>query len=163
MPRFIVDLLHNPCVWSSFLAWTTAQFAKMLCGYTRTRRMDFSYIVSIGGMPSAHAAMAWGLATSVGMTVGLDTPAFAISLAFASVIIFDASTVRRAAGQQARLLNDIIDEVFRERHFSDRKLKELLGHTRLEVFMGTIVGILVGMIVTSLWTIVLTSVPPRAC
>ena len=79
---------------------------------------------------------------------------FVVSMAFAAIIMFDASTVRRAAGLQARLLNEMIDELFKEHHLSERKLKELLGHTRLEVLMGAIVGILTAMLVVS------CSVPP---
>jgi hypothetical protein len=100
-------------------------------------------------MPSAHSAMACGLATAIGLTSGFNTAIFALSLAFALVIMFDASTVRRAAGQQARLLNEMIDELFKEHHFSERKLAELLGHTRMEVFMGMMIGILTAIIITS--------------
>lgn len=127
-----------------------AQFTKMLCGFYSSRRLDFSYLVSIGGMPSAHSAMASGLATSVGLNSGFDTPFFATTLAFALLVMFDASTVRRAAGLQARLLNEIIDELFKEHRFSERKLAELLGHTRLEVFLGIIMGILVALIVNAI-------------
>jgi acid phosphatase family membrane protein YuiD len=72
-----------------------------------------------------------------------------VALVVASITMFDASTVRRAAGLQARLLNEMLDELFKEHHLSERKLKELLGHTRLEVLMGAIVGILTAMIVVS--------------
>jgi len=121
----------------------------MLCGYYRTQRVDFSYLASTGGMPSAHAATVSGLATSVGLSVGFGIPLFVIALVFAAIAMFDASTVRRAAGLQARLLNEIIDEVFKEHRFSERKLVELLGHTRLEVFLGMIMGVLVALIVNS--------------
>ena len=73
---------------------------------------------------------------------GFDSAVFMVAFAFATIVMFDASTVRRAAGQQARILNQIVDELFHQRKFSERKLKELLGHTRLEVLMGAIVGIL---------------------
>lgn len=145
----VLDIARNVCFWSAFFAWMTAQFTKMLCSFVKTRRLDFSYIVSTGGMPSAHSAMVSGLATAVGLTLGFVSPAFSISLGLALIVMFDASTVRRAAGLQARLLNEIVDELFKAHHLSERKLKELLGHTRLEVFMGMIVGILVALIVTS--------------
>jgi len=141
-----MGIFGSVCFWATFCAWTVAQFTKMLCGFYRTRRLDFSYLVSTGGMPSAHSAMASGLATSVGLKMGFGTPVAVVAVAFALMTMFDASTVRRAAGQQARLLNEIIDELFKEHHFSERKLAELLGHTRLEVFMGMLIGILVAMI-----------------
>lgn len=137
------------CFWSPFCAWMTAQFTKMLCGFTRTRKFDFSYLVSTGGMPSAHSAMATGLAASVGITYGFDSIYFVIVLASTLVVMFDAATVRRASGLQARLLNEMVDELFKQHRFSERKLAELLGHTRLEVFLGMIIGILVAMIVTA--------------
>jgi uncharacterized protein len=142
-------LFTSSCFWSAVCAWSVAQFCKMLNGYHRTRRFDFSYLVSVGGMPSAHSAMASGLATSIGLKVGFNAPLFVLALAFALVVMFDASTVRRAAGQQARLLNQIVEELFRTHHFSERKLAELLGHTRMEVFLGMIIGILVALLVIS--------------
>ena len=144
-----LDVFSTAGFWSAFLAWMTAQFTKMICAMCLRKGMDFRYFVSTGGMPSAHSATVTGLATSMGITEGFDSAAFVISLCFAIITMFDASTVRRAAGQQARLLNEMIDELFKDHAISQRRLKELLGHTRLEVFMGMIVGILVGLIITS--------------
>jgi len=149
METTFLDIFRTPCFWSPFFAWTLAQTIKMFFGYARTRRMDFSYIVSTGGMPSAHSAFVSSLATATGLVAGFDAAVFTLSLAFAMVVMFDASTVRRAAGLQARLLNEIVDELFKEHHFSERKLKELLGHTRLEVFMGMLIGIFTAILVTS--------------
>ena len=145
-----LDLFRSDCFWSAVLSWLVAQATKMCFGLFRTGRLDFGYIVSTGGMPSAHSAMSAGLAVSIGLATGFGSPVFVLALAFALVTMFDASTVRRAAGLQARLLNEIIDELFKEHRLSERKLAELLGHTRLEVVMGMIIGILVGVIVTSL-------------
>jgi hypothetical protein len=149
MSSSISDVFRNVWFWSALISWIVAQTTKMLYGIARTHRVDFRYLVSTGGMPSAHSAMASGLATSIGLTCGFGTPLFMIALVFALIVMFDASTVRRAAGQQARLLNEIIDELFKEHHFSERKLAELLGHTRTEVFIGMLIGILVAMVVVS--------------
>jgi acid phosphatase family membrane protein YuiD len=121
----------------------------MVCGFLETKRLDFHYLVSTGGMPSAHSASVSGLATSVGLLEGFGSPVFVVALGFALITMFDASTVRRAAGLQATLLNEIVDELFKEHHLSERKLAELLGHTRLEVFMGATVGVFAAMIVTT--------------
>jgi acid phosphatase family membrane protein YuiD len=150
MDNSILDLFKNVYFWSAFLGWTTSQSIKMLISYYRTRNLDLSYLVSTGGMPSAHWAVVCGLATSVGLENRFDSPVFMLTVAFAMITMFDASTVRRAAGLQARLLNQMIEELFKEHRFSEKKLAELLGHTRLEVFMGMIVGVLVGVIVVSL-------------
>lgn len=148
----IIDIFHNPCFWAAFWAWTIAQCTKMLCALVKTRRLDIHYLVSTGGMPSAHSALATGMAISVGLTAGFDQPVTIVAFVVAMITMFDASTVRRAAGQQARILNDIIEELFKEHHLSEIKLKELLGHTRLEVLMGCIVGILTAMFVVSVST-----------
>lgn len=147
MDSSFLDLFRNECFWAPFFAWMVAQFTKMLCGFYRTHRLDFSYLVSTGGMPSAHSSLVSGMTAAVGLNAGFDTPLFALSLAFAVVVMFDASTVRHAAGMQARILNEILDELFQEHHLSEQKLKELLGHTRLEVFMGMIMGILTALLV----------------
>lgn len=142
----------NYCFVAAVSAWLVAQATKMLCGFSQTRRLDFRYLVSTGGMPSAHSASVAGLSTAIGLTEGLNSSIFALSIGFALIVMFDASTVRRATGLQASLLNEIIDELFKEHHLSERKLKELLGHTRFEVFMGVLMGILVALFVAS-WSV----------
>lgn len=150
MDADFMDLFANPCFWAAFWSWTIAQSVKMLCALSRTRRLDFSYLVSTGGMPSAHSAFATGMATAIGLEAGFGSPVVIVAMSFAMITMFDASTVRRAAGQQARLLNEMIAELFKEHHLSEVKLKELLGHTRLEVLMGAMIGILTAMLVVSL-------------
>ena len=134
-------LFATPWFLSSFLSWMIAQAAKLITALVCTRRVDFSYFVSTGGMPSAHSAMVTGLATSVGVTEGFDSVAAMIAMSFAAVTMFDATSVRHAAGQQAVVLNQIIDELFREHRLSEARLKELLGHTRFEVFCGLLIGV----------------------
>lgn len=131
----------HPSFWACVFGWTVAQMIKMACSFIESKRLDFSYMVSTGGMPSAHSAMATALATSLGLCEGFDSAFFAFGCAFAVVVMFDAQSVRKAAGEQARLLNQIVDELLHEHHLSETKLKELLGHTRLEVFMGMLTGI----------------------
>ena len=151
MDTSLLSLFRTPCFWAPCAAWTVAQSIKMLVAFRRTLRLDFRFLASTGGMPSAHSAMVSGLATAVGLTAGFGSPVFAVALAFALVVMFDASTVRRAAGLQARLLNEMVDELFKSHHFSEHKLKELLGHTRLEVFMGMLVGVFTAMLVVALF------------
>ena len=135
-----MNSLH-PSFWAALFGWLVAQSIKMVCSLLQTRRLDFSYMVSTGGMPSAHSAMATALATSLGLCMGFDSAIFALGIAFALVVMFDAQSVRAAAGHQAKLLNQIVDELLHEHHLSEQKLKELLGHTRMEVFMGMLTGI----------------------
>jgi acid phosphatase family membrane protein YuiD len=144
------ELFRNPTFWSGIGAWFTASFVKILINLRRTGHVDFQYLVSLGGMPSAHSAMASGIALSVGLQTGFGSQIFVLALAFAVVVMFDASTVRRATGQQARLLNQIVEELFKHHHLSQSRLKELLGHTRLEVYIGMLVGFCVAVLVNLL-------------
>jgi len=147
MQTSVLDVFRNPSVWSAFWAWLLAQSLKILIDFSRTRKVDFRYLVSLGGMPSAHSAMVSALALSVGLNAGFGSQVFAGVLVFAGVVMFDASTVRRAAGVQARLLNEILDELFKEHRLSEKKMKELLGHTRTEVFAGMVLGATVALAV----------------
>ena len=136
---------ENIGIWCGLAAWLLAQSIKMAIDYTHNKRLDFSVLVSTGGMPSAHSAAVSALATSIGLTAGFGSPLFATTLAFACIVMFDAQSVRRAAGHQARLLNQMVEELFRDHHFSQEKLVEFLGHTRLEVFAGMFTGIAVAL------------------
>lgn len=141
MSSYSNNLFDNLAFVSAFLAWLIAQVLKLLFDYIRTRRIDFSVMVSTGGMPSSHSAMVSALAASIGFSTGFSSPLFALALGFALVVMFDAQSFRRAAGQQARLLNQIVEELFKEHHLPEKKLAELLGHTRYEVFVGMLLGV----------------------
>lgn len=141
------ELFHNPSFLSALFGWFAAQSIKFTWNLITKHECDFRYMISTGGMPSAHSATVSALATSVGIREGIGSSMFAVTLAFALIVMFDAQSVRRAAGQQARLLNQIVAEIFKEHHLSTHKLAELLGHTRLEVFAGMMLGIGIGLAV----------------
>ncbi len=140
----------NPSLCAPFAAWMIAQIIKVALNYRKEKRIDFRYLSSLGGMPSAHSATVSALATSVGINAGVSSPIFASTFVVAVIVMFDASTVRRAAGLQAGLLNDIVEELFKEHHFSERKMVELLGHTRTEVFAGLLLGVAIAFLVNSI-------------
>jgi acid phosphatase family membrane protein YuiD len=146
-----LQLFSTPWFWSAFGAWTVAQIVKMTIAFIRTRRWDFHFFVSTGGMPSAHSAMVCGLATSVGLTEGFGAAVTMLAGAFAAITMFDAAVVRRAAGHQAKILNQMRDEIFAHRRISEKRLMELLGHTRLEVFVGMLVGIACATAIVHYW------------
>jgi len=150
MNHHFLNFFLNPTIWAAVVAWLLAQITKMAVFFIRTRKINFAYLASTGGMPSAHSAFVSALATSVGLRVGTGDPLFAVTLVFALVVMFDAQSVRRAAGLQARVLNQIVDELFKTRRITEGKLAELLGHTRLEVFFGMLMGIFVALLVHSL-------------
>lgn len=142
---------QHPWFWSSFLGWTVAQLIKMIASAIKNKSLDIEYLVSTGGMPSAHSAMATGLATSIGLTEGFGTPLAMLAMGWAAITIFDAATVRRAAGDQAKVLNQIVREFKESLRFNPRHLKELLGHTQLEVLAGFLTGAITAIMVCSLW------------
>jgi len=156
----IVDLnpLHlftTPWFWSSFIGWTLAQMIKMTVGFFKTGQVDFRCLLSTGGMPSAHSAMVCGLCTSIGLTEGFASPIAMLAAGFAAITMFDAASVRRAAGHQAKVLNLMIQELFNQHKLRHTHLKELLGHTRKEVFAGMAVGIIIAVATVYCWPTVM--------
>ncbi|HOO21522.1 MAG TPA: divergent PAP2 family protein, partial [Kiritimatiellia bacterium] len=116
--------------------WLLAQLIKLLNFIIRERKFDYGFLFRLGGMPSSHTASAAACATSVGLRSGFGSPVFALAAGLLALIMIDAQSVRRAAGVQARLLNQIAEDFYRNHKFSPEKLVEFLGHTRLEVLMG---------------------------
>lgn len=143
----MAQLLENRVLLAALAAWMVAQSIKIAIDLARTGRVDFRYLVSAGGMPSAHAALVTALATVVAREYGLGSPLFAVAVVFASVVMYDAAGIRQAASVQARILNRMLDELFTQRAFSERRLRELLGHTPVEVFAGALLGLAVGMLI----------------
>ena len=156
MRKLIIDFLQNATYWSAIAAWTTAQIAKVLCNLATARKGgDGHWLTRMGGMPSSHSATVCSMATSMAWNYGCASPFFGFALAFAILVMFDATTTRRAAGMQAKLLNDIVDDLFKDKHVSPEKVMELIGHTRIEVFFGMLLGITVAMLVNSLYMLAL--------
>jgi len=150
MQRVAGTLFDSSIFWSGVLGGLIASILKMVVNWQRRGRVDFRSLTSLGGMPSSHSAMVSALATSVGLCEGSGSTIFVVTLAFALVVMFDASTVRRAAGLQATLLNQIVDVALKQHHLPTEKLKEILGHTRVEVFAGMLVGVGTGIVVNRL-------------
>ncbi len=144
-------IFHSTWIGAGLLAWFVAQGCKLVHSLIKTKSIDFTYFVSTGGMPSADSAAVCGVAWSIGLTEGFGTPVFAVAFTIACVTMFDAATLRLNAGRQAQLLNQIAREVFAGRRVPKEPLRELLGHTPLEVVVGMLIGILVATIVV-LWT-----------
>jgi len=130
-----------------FISWFIAQFIKVVTVLIKSKRIDFRRFIGTGGMPSSHSSFVTSLTTSVAITEGFSSTAFAISVVLALVVMYDAAGVRRAAGQQAKILNKIVEE-WEHADFAktDKRLKELLGHTPFEVFAGAILGIAIAII-----------------
>ena len=140
----LLDITHNEIIVASFMAWLIAQVIKVVLVLLKERRWDLSRMFGSGGMPSSHSALVVAMATAVGRLAGFSSTAFAIAVALAVIVMYDAANVRRAAGQQAELLNRIAEDFYRDKHIDGEKLKELLGHTPIEVAAGAVLGALVG-------------------
>ena len=111
----------------------------------KKKRLDLRSFVSSGGMPSSHTALVVALTTRVGLIEGIDSTFFAISLVFSLIVMYDAAGVRRAVGIQAQKLNELLDNFYDTHRINNRKLREILGHTPLEVLGGLILGLLIGL------------------
>ena len=135
-------LLANHVLVACVVAWAIAQFSKPLIYLVRTRKLNLRYLVSAGGMPSSHSAVVVALATRIGIETGLNTIPFALASVFAVVVMYDAAGVRRAVSVQARLLNRMLTEMIEAQHFNEERLRELIGHTPFEVFVGGLLGAL---------------------
>ncbi len=136
------EIFQSRVFWCGLGGWIVASAIKMAIAAWKTRQFDFVYLVSTGGMPSSHSASVCGLAAGIGYTYGWSSPLCVIAVAFAIVTMFDAATVRRAAGEHAKVLNAIVRDLKELKFKPKERFRELLGHTRVEVLCGMAVGIL---------------------
>ena len=141
------EMIHNKCVYIPFLLWFVIQTFKVLTELIVNKRLDVKRIIGAGGMPSSHSAVVCSLATCVGKEYGFGSGIFAIAMVMAFVVMYDAAGVRRAAGKQARILNKILETPGLTTVEVQEKLVEVLGHTPVQVFVGAILGIVVGALV----------------
>lgn len=128
------------------VAWALAQAAKVTLTSIRQRSLNLRVLAQTGGMPSSHAAIVAGLTTAVGKHAGLASPDFAVALIFTFVVMYDAAGLRRAAGRQAEVLNRLVEDLVHMRGVQEARLRELLGHTPIEVLVGALIGFAVGLI-----------------
>lgn len=141
-------LTTNPVIDCALLAWFLAQFIKVVLDLILLRRFDAKRFVSSGGMPSSHSSMVVACTVAIGKIYGADTAVFALSVVFSAVVMYDACNVRRSAGDTARLVNQLLAHVERltAEDFAE-DLKEVMGHTPLQVLMGALLGLAVGLLV----------------
>src|SRR5881227_4131935 len=121
---------------AAIVAWAIAQVAKVLISSFQLRRLNLRVLADPGGMPSSHSAIVMGLTTAIGHHGGVTSPSFAIALIFSFVVMYDAAGVRRAAGRQAAVLNRLVQDLMNMRGVQETELRELLGHTPVEVLVG---------------------------
>jgi len=135
--------LSNGVLLVAFLCWFIAQAVKIPIEYLRTRNWNWALIIQAGGMPSSHSALVSGVAYAVGLTAGFDSPAFALAVALAGVVIYDATGIRRQAGKHAEVINAIVADLAAGHPLKEEQLREVLGHTPLQALIGTVLGIVI--------------------
>ncbi len=128
------------------VAWTIAQTAKVIIYSVREHRLNLRVLAVTGGMPSSHSAIVMGMTTAVGKYAGVNSAAFAIAIIFSFVVMYDAAGLRRAAGRQAAILNRLVEDLVNMRGVQEAKLRELLGHTPVEVLVGAVLGVAAGLL-----------------
>lgn len=126
-------------------AWLIAQIIKVIIYSIDDRRLRLSFLVSMGGMPSAHSATVCALATTLGKLEGFDSAIFAISVFFAMIVMYDAAGVRKTVSVHSDLLNRMLDELFKDHPEFELRFRALIGHTRLEIVAGAILGVLLAL------------------
>lgn len=141
----IDGIINNHVLISSLIAWAMAQLLKVPMEFIRTREWNWALLLSAGGMPSSHSALMVGTTIAIGLHLGFDTDLFALAIAVTMIVLYDAAGVRREAGIHAQKINILINELLAGHPVSDKQLREVLGHTPLEVTGGTILGILVAI------------------
>ncbi len=145
--QVIYDKYFNLALAIPFVAWVTAQTLKLVGGYVRERRWDWGFFIRSGGMPSAHTALVTSLATTVGFLEGFNSTIFGAATVFALIVMYDAAGVRRSVGKQSIILNRILQEL-KERRPKDieHDVRQLIGHTPIQVFNGGMLGVAVAVL-----------------
>ena len=134
------SLFNNSVLFWSLLSCLLAQFFKVIFNFFSTGKIRFGIMFETGGMPSSHSALMTGVASGIGFELGFDSPIFALSVAIALIVMYDASGVRKSAGLQAAEINKLSKKLDTK---SEVILKETLGHTKFEVIIGSFLGPLI--------------------
>lgn len=141
------EIIYNDILVTAIIGWAVAQILKFVLTLITQKVLDFSRFVGSGGMPSSHSSFVTALTVKTGTECGFNSPLFAISTVFALIVMYDAAGVRREAGNQAKILNHIIDDLSKNKGVKPERLKELIGHKPIEVLAGAILGIIIGIVV----------------
>ena len=150
--QFLTELIHNPLFVAPALGWLAAQVLKVIIYRLLNGTFRADRVFGSGGMPSSHSSTVCALATAAGMTYGAAGPVFPLTLFFAFIVMYDAVGVRRETGEQAKVLNEMMEQLGKmDEVFTDReKLKEFVGHSPLQVAVGAVLGIVIAAVVCNL-------------
>lgn len=141
-----MPLLHNYVLIAGLIAWSLAQIMKVPLEYLRTQRWNWALLIAPGGMPSSHSALMISVTYAVGLFHGYDTSLFALCVAVSMVVIYDATNIRRQAGKHAEMINAMIRDLAAGHPLKEEQLREVLGHTPLEVLGGIVLGLIIAQL-----------------
>lgn len=144
--NIINDIFHNKFIWVPFFTWLSIQVFKVIFDSIKSKKLNLRRLFGAGGMPSSHTAVVMVITVMVGKTAGFGSYAFAATFIFSLIVMYDAAGVRRAAGEQASVLNKIIETPSLSGLEVQKRLMEALGHTPIQVLVGALIGIVVGTI-----------------
>ena len=147
----LLAVFQNRVLIISLTAWGLAQIIKIPLDYLRTRRWNWALFFSVGGMPSSHSALLTSATHAIGLYYGFDNPLFALAVAITMVVTYDAAGIRRQAGVHAQRINFLFDELLRGHLMEQKDLREVLGHTPLEVTGGVLFGLVIATLMWLLW------------
>lgn len=141
----ILEILGNRVIQAAALAWAVAQALKVMLTLAISRRFDKSRVLGSGGMPSSHSAMVCAMLMTIGFREGFSSSIFALAFCFSGVVMYDAAGVRRSTGRNAAVINQLMDMLSGDGYtFDEKRLKELVGHTPIQVLAGALLGTLIG-------------------
>ena len=140
------NIFNNKFLCVPFFVWLAIQIMKFITDWIVNKKPNFKRLVGAGGMPSSHSAVVATLTTLIGQEYGVESGIFAMSCVFSAIVMYDAAGVRRAAGKQATLLNKLVENATNSGIVVSEKLVEVLGHTPLQVLVGAVIGVLVGLL-----------------
>ena len=148
--NWLAIFVNKPLI-AGLTAWLLAQIIKIPLDYLRTRRWNWALLLTTGGMPSSHSALMTATTLAIGLFYGLDSPVFALGIVITMIVTYDAAGVRQQAGIHAQRINMLFEEVMRGHPIDERDLREVLGHTPLEVAGGILLGLVVATAEWLLW------------
>lgn len=147
----LAGLFENKVLIGMLVAWLLAQGLKPPMEYLRSREWKWRTLLSAGGMPSSHSALMVATTHGIGLFVGYDSPMFALAVAITMIVIYDAAGVRRQAGMHAERINVLFEELLRGHIWDQNELREVLGHTPLEVAGGILLGLVAATVNWLIW------------
>ncbi len=144
-------IFQNKALIAGLIAWAVAQVIKIPLEYLRTRRWNWALLLTTGGMPSSHSSLMTATTLAVGLYDGFDSPVFALGVVLTMIVTYDAAGVRQQAGIHAQRINLIVAELLKGHQINERDLREVLGHTPLEVIGGILLGLAVATVQWMVW------------